>query len=140
MSYRSPKNKYRVEGSLTVASKEIGSVFSYTANDIDTLKCLVTDQLSRMKGWKECYVRIWENMKQYPDFDWQIVETYTTKENTHGGKREGSGRKRFGEEKRVTITARVDTKTREGIEELKAKGWSLGKAIDEMVEEARKKL
>jgi len=81
MSYQSPKNKYRVEASLTVASKDMGSVFSYTCNDTETLKWLVTDQLSRMKGWKECYVRIWENKKQYPEFDWQIVETYTSKEN-----------------------------------------------------------
>lgn len=50
-----------------------------------------------------------------------------------GGARQGAGRKARGEELRVTITARVDAKTKQKIQSLKEQGWKMGEALDEWI-------
>lgn len=52
---------------------------------------------------------------------------------TRGGARIGAGRKREGEEIRVNLTVKIDPQTKEKIARLKAKGFKVGKTIDEMI-------
>lgn len=77
-SLKSPKNKYRASVSYSKAIKEIGSVSSATANEIDVLKSHIQyyiDQAHRNKA--TCFITISKNLKQYPEFDWKDIERYT---------------------------------------------------------------
>ena len=76
-SFKSPKNKYRASVTYSKALKEIGSVSSATANEIDYLKAYIQhyiDQAHRNKA--KCFITIYENTKQYPEFNWKEIEKY----------------------------------------------------------------
>jgi len=76
-SFKSPKNKYRASVTYSKALKEIGSVSSATANEVDDLKAHIQfhiDQAHRNKA--TCFITISENLKQFPEFDWKEIERY----------------------------------------------------------------
>ena len=76
-SFKSPKNKYRASVTYSKALKGIGSANSATANEVVDLKSYIQfyiDQAHRNKA--TCFVRIYENLKKYPFFDWKEIEKY----------------------------------------------------------------
>lgn len=70
-SIRSPKNRYMIEVSFDKPLSSLGSVISFTSDSIDHLRSLISSY-TKYAG----LVRIFENKKTYPEFDWQIVEQY----------------------------------------------------------------
>lgn len=68
-SMKSPKNKFYGQITFEKPRKEIGSVVSFTSNDIDALK-------TWLKRYAPGHVTIKENKATYPSFDWQSVESY----------------------------------------------------------------
>ena len=76
-SFKSPKNKYRASVTYSKVLKEIGSVSSATANEIDVLKSHIQFYIEQAKKNKaKCFITISENLKQYPEFDWKEIERY----------------------------------------------------------------
>lgn len=74
MSIHSPKSKFRAEVNFDKASDTLGSTVSFTNNDIDVLKSVISSH-----GFKiPATVVIYENVKSYPEFDWKEVERYRT--------------------------------------------------------------
>ena len=76
-SFRSPKNKYRIEIHFSKPLNGIGNVTSITANEIEAASNhikLFTDQAHRIKA--TCLISIWENLKSYPEFDWKKIKSY----------------------------------------------------------------
>lgn len=69
ISIHSPKNKFRGDITFPEPRKGVGSVISYTSNRIDELKAW-------LQSYAPGHIRIYENKKTYPEFDWQIVESY----------------------------------------------------------------
>lgn len=77
ISSRSPKNKYFAEVYYNEALKNIGSVSSLGGMDIDDLKNSIPYYLGdNIKKAKGATVVIRKNRKTFPEFDWQVVETY----------------------------------------------------------------
>ena len=76
-SFSSPKNKYRASVSYSKPLKGIGSVSSATANEIDELKSHIRFYIEQAhKNKATCFITISENLKQYPEFEWQEIERY----------------------------------------------------------------
>ena len=76
-TFKSPKNKYRASVSYSKPIKEIGSVTSATANEIDELKSYIQFYIDQAKKNKAtCFITISENLKQFPEFDWKEIEKY----------------------------------------------------------------
>lgn len=73
-SIHSPKNKYSVEINYLKPLKGIGSVASFTINDITNIDSFIKD--GWMNNEKEVHVIIRENKASYPDFDWHVVANY----------------------------------------------------------------
>ena len=71
-SMRSPKNKFRGVIYFDEAIKEIGSVISFSSNDIQALKDLCTQQA----GSHPSRIVVLENKALYPSFDWVEVERF----------------------------------------------------------------
>lgn len=71
---RSPKHKFRAELSFPKPLEGVGSVVSYTGDDLELLKALVDDEVKRYRS--SAYIVIRENKEKYPKFDWQIIERY----------------------------------------------------------------
>ena len=71
-SMKSPKNKFRGVIYFDKAIKEIGSVISFSSNDIQALK----DLLTRQAGTHPSSVVILENKSLYPSFDWVEFERF----------------------------------------------------------------
>lgn len=71
---RSPKHKFRAELSFPKPIEGVGSVVSYTGDDLELLKALAHDELKRYKSGAHIVIR--ENKEVYPKFDWQIIESY----------------------------------------------------------------
>ena len=71
MSFRSPKAKYIAEVTLDEARGTIGGD-SYSGDSIDVVKHLA-ELFARGEG---AYVRIEENRKHYPEFEWVCIESY----------------------------------------------------------------
>ena len=71
MSLRSPKAKFRGEINFETPREGIGSVVSFTSNSIDELKAC-------LQPYAPGRIRIFENKKTYPSFDWQLIESYDT--------------------------------------------------------------
>lgn len=71
---RSPKHKFRAELSFPKPIEGVGSVVSYTGEDLALLKALVESEVKRYKS--DAYIVIRENKEVYPKFDWQIIERY----------------------------------------------------------------
>lgn len=79
MSFRSPKNKYRIELTYGKAISEIGSVSSYTANETSETHNVLLHHIEQAKKNNTTLTVVWkENKKVYPEFDWVEVkkETY----------------------------------------------------------------
>ena len=75
--FKSPKNKYRASVTYSKPLKGIGSVSSATANEIDILKSHIQFYIDQAKKNKAtCFIQIYENLKQYPKFDWKEIERY----------------------------------------------------------------
>lgn len=92
-SKNSPKNIFRASISYSKALPEIGSVSTELAMTLEEVKhksLFCTDQATRNDVTST--VVIYENKKQYPDFDWLEVERFSVNEK-RGGKRESSGAK-----------------------------------------------
>lgn len=70
----SPKNKFRAEITFNKLLKGIGSVTSFTANDITQLQSYI-----KAMNYTDCHVVIKENKSQYPSFNWVTVQSYDIK-------------------------------------------------------------
>ena len=76
-SFNSPKNRYRASVHFSKPIVEIGSSISATANNIDDLKAHIQFYIKQAhKSKATCYVRISENLKKFPEFDWKEIEKY----------------------------------------------------------------
>ena len=73
----SPKNKYSGEIRFSKALEGIGSAWGVTANELELLKYRLQFYIDlARKNKATCHIRIYENLKQYPDFDWVEIESY----------------------------------------------------------------
>lgn len=70
----SPKNKYSVKVNYLKPLKNVGSVVSFTTNNIEDIDERIKS--SWMNGQKEVHVVILENKANYPNFDWEKVADY----------------------------------------------------------------
>ena len=76
-SFNSPKNKYRGEIRFSEALEGIGSVNSVTANEIDNLQWHIQYHIKQAhRNNATCFIRIYENLKKHPEFDWVEIESY----------------------------------------------------------------
>lgn len=76
-SFKSPKNRFMAQITYSQPLTEIGSASTVTANSIDELKSRVnfyTEQVKRNNITS--YIRISENLEDYPMFDWKEIENY----------------------------------------------------------------
>lgn len=71
---RSSKNKYHIEVSFGRPLKNIGSVVSFTTNDINDINKVI--KAYHMHGEKRVNVVIKENKKTYPAFKWEVISSY----------------------------------------------------------------
>jgi hypothetical protein len=72
---RSPKNKFRVEITYGKALSGIGSVSSFTCNELDENHSMVAHHLEQAKKAKTSLLIVWkENKAEYPSFDWVEVK------------------------------------------------------------------
>lgn len=69
MSLRSPKAKFSGDIHFDTPHEGIGSVVLFTSNNIDELK-------EWLKPYAPGHIRIFENKKTYPSFDWVLIESY----------------------------------------------------------------
>lgn len=77
-SIHSPKNRYRAEINYKHALKEIGSVQSFTSNDLEALLNICAQQIEAAET--PAIVKVIENMDVYPNFNWQTFATYSFNE------------------------------------------------------------
>lgn len=78
MSFRSPKNRFRVELNYAQPIDGIGSASSFTCNEMD--EDHPTLQHHTEQAWRNgvaLSVKWLENMTTYPAFDWQELKSYT---------------------------------------------------------------
>ena len=73
-SIKSLKNKYNVSVNYLKPLKGIGSVVSFTTNDIAGIDSFIKE--SWMNNQKEVHVVIRENKATYPNFDWHEIANY----------------------------------------------------------------
>lgn len=73
-SIHSPKNRYRAEIRYEKALKEVGSVQSFTGNNLRSLLDLCGRQV-RIASTRAS-VKVIENVDIYPHFNWQQVGIY----------------------------------------------------------------
>lgn len=76
-SLRSPKNKFSAELTYSKPLNGVGSTTTLSANDVAELKArakFYIDQAHRNDA--TCHVKISKNIKQYPDFDWKVIDQY----------------------------------------------------------------
>ena len=76
-SFKSPKNRFMAQITYSQPLPEIGSCSTVTANSIDELKERVifyTNQAT--KNNLTSNIRISENLKSYPEFEWVEKENY----------------------------------------------------------------
>ena len=73
-SIHSPKNRYRAEIRYAKALKEIGSVQSFTGNDLRALLDLCASHV-RIANTRAS-VKVIENVDIYPRFEWHDVGIY----------------------------------------------------------------
>lgn len=66
MSIHSPKNKYRANVYFEPATKELGSVITYTSNSIGELYKIAEE-------YKYSSVEIFENKETYPKHNWVLI-------------------------------------------------------------------
>ena len=107
ISKNSPKNIFRASISYSKALPEIGSVstaLAMTLEDVKHNSLFYTDQATRNDLTST--VVIYENKKQYPDFEWVEVERFSVNEK-RGGKRESAGAKLKYNEPTKTTAFRV---------------------------------
>lgn len=71
---RSPKHTFRAEINFPKPIEGVGSVVSYTGDDLELLKARLEAEVKRYKC--NAYIVIRENKEIYPKFDWQIIERY----------------------------------------------------------------
>jgi len=77
-SKNSPKNKFRASISYSKSLHEIGSVstaLGVTLEDVRHNSLFYTNQATRNNA--SSLVVIYENKKQYPDFDWVEFERFS---------------------------------------------------------------
>lgn len=70
---KSPKDKYRVQITFDEPQDGIGSVVIFTSDSEGYLVYLA----SRQAAGQPANVRIFENLKTYPEFDWKEIRNYT---------------------------------------------------------------
>lgn len=70
----SPKHKFLAEINFNVPQAGVGSVTSFTANDIAQLQSYI-----KAMNYSNCHVVIKENKSQYPSFNWVLVKSYDIK-------------------------------------------------------------
>ena len=78
-TFRSPKNRYHATINFDRATKELGSVVTFTSNDIDTLLSLCSQQVAIAKVGAT--VKIIENVAQFPQFDWKDCKVVKMNKN-----------------------------------------------------------
>ena len=66
MSIHSPKNKYSANIYFEPATKELGSVITFTINSVKELYKLADN-------YKYSSVDIYENKETYPKFNWVLI-------------------------------------------------------------------
>ena len=74
VSFHSPKNRFRAEIRYVKALKEIGSVQSFTGNNLQDLLdvCAKYVRIANTRA----SVKVIENVEIYPKFKWQDVGIY----------------------------------------------------------------
>jgi len=118
VSKNSPKNIFRASISYSKALPEIGSVstaLAMTLEDVKYNSLFYTDQATRNDVTSN--VIIYENKKQYPDFDWVEVERFSVNEK-RGGKRESAGAKPKYNEPTKTTAFRIPISKIDEVKEL----------------------
>jgi hypothetical protein len=118
VSKNSPKNIFRASISYSKALPEIGSVSTALGMTLEEVKhnsLFYTDQATRNEVTST--VVIYENKKQYPDFDWVEVERFSVNEK-RGGKRENSGAKPKYAEPTKTTAFRIPISKIEEVKEV----------------------
>ena len=101
ISKNSPKNKFRASINYEQPLSEIGSSSTAKGMTLDEVKhnaLFYTEQAKR--NGVNSKVEIFENKKEYPEFDWQFIERYWADgRKNNGGAGRGQGRKsQFNEE------------------------------------------
>jgi len=117
-SKNSPKNIFRASISYSKALPEIGSVSTALAMSLEEVKhnsLFYTDQAAKNNA--SSLVVVYENKKQYPDFNWVEVERFSVNEK-RGGKREGTGAKPKYSEPTKTTAFRVPISKIEEVKEV----------------------
>jgi len=101
ISKNSPKNKFRASINYEQPLAGVGSASTAKGMTLEEVKHNVlfyTDQAK--KNGVNSKVEIFENKKDYPNFDWQLVESYwaDNRKNNGGGGRGQGRRSPFNEE------------------------------------------
>jgi len=78
MSFRSPKNRFRVELNYAQPVDGIGSAASFTCNEMDEKHPMLQHHIEQAgRNGVALSVKWLENKATYPAFDWQDVKSYT---------------------------------------------------------------
>lgn len=70
----SPKHKFYCEITFNKPKVGIGSVISFSSNKMGEIKLYIAGN-----AFSPCHVVIRENKKEYPEFDWEIIEEFDVK-------------------------------------------------------------
>lgn len=71
MSIHSPKARFRAVVNFNKPVKALGSSVTYKSDSIEHLR-----QLVYLCGYRDASVAIYENMAEYPAFEWKEIERY----------------------------------------------------------------
>jgi hypothetical protein len=71
MSIHSPKARFRAVVNFNKPVEALGSSVTYKSDRIEHLR-----QLVYLCGYRDATVVIYENMAEYPAFDWKEIERY----------------------------------------------------------------
>lgn len=75
MSLSSPKNRFRATATFEKAPKGLDcNVISFSAMTLERTKALI--QIFCDGAHINAHIEIIQNLKTYPEFDWQKVESY----------------------------------------------------------------
>lgn len=134
----SPKNKFVAEISWSVQDGTWYSDASEGAMTLEEVERLAREKFENLKATHpvdtpvRVHVRIRENLAVWPAFDWKTVKAYDL--GTHGGAREGAGRKPV-ENKRVQMIITVAPETKARLEAAAEKNRDrVGRLVDALVD------
>lgn len=71
MSIHSPKARFRAVVNFNKPVEALGSFVSLKSNSVENLHRLIS-----LCGYRDASVAIYENMAEYPAFEWKEIERY----------------------------------------------------------------